>query len=78
MTSTLARRTASNLRAALAIVAFTVLAAVGFAAARHLEQTTKPAAMRARAAAPGERVRAGYLDAPAGAPLSTSVFRAGY
>ncbi len=76
MKTTLARRTAANLRAAFAIVAFTALAAVGFATANSLRPALASNTERAAiATTPASTSRTDLHTAPAGCPLPAGAFR---
>jgi len=71
-----ARRTAANVRAALAIVAFTALAGIGFATVHSLRPALGPTADRAtRTSSPASTARADLHAAPAGCPLPTGAFK---
>lgn len=68
-----AHRLASNIRAALVVVAFTAIAAVGYATAQRAE-SIRPTPSRTVAPAHAPCAHGELLVAPGGAPLSASVF----
>lgn len=76
MNTRLARRTAANIRAALAIVAFTVLAAIGFATTRSVRPIASPAPDASRLqTAPASATHVPIHTAPAACPMPAGVFR---
>jgi hypothetical protein len=76
MNTRLARRTAANVRAALAIVAFTVLAAIGFATTKSVRPIASPAADVTRLQSlPTNAAHVPVHTAPAACPMPAGAFR---
>jgi len=76
MNNRLTRRTAANVRAALAIVAFTALAAVGFGTTKSLRPVARPAAETTRhLVAPASTTQPHLHHAPAACPMPAGAFR---
>lgn len=76
MNTTFARRTAANVRAALVIVAFTALAAVGFATAHSLRPALDSHTDRAALTSTSTSIsRTDLHTAPAGCPLPAGAFK---
>jgi hypothetical protein len=76
MNKRIARRTASNVRAALAIVAFTVLAALGFATTKSVRPITRAPAEVVRVQAVSSKTTPAPVHAaPAACPMPAGVFR---
>lgn len=77
MKTSIASATSRNLRAAAVLIAFTALAAVGFATVQRIERTSAADQATARAALAsntGSAPHAHLLVAPAGAPMSAAAF----